>query len=284
MTERKGPTSFLRPFGADLGPRVLSSIVLIPVTLLAVWLGGIAFALMVGVALAGVYHEWDTMVAARRPALLAHLLTAMVALSALAYPMAGTGAVALMMGLAGLLALVFGGKARFWRLAGLVYLGLVVVALVGLRGQGTDGIFAALFLGAAIWMTDIGAYFAGRQFGGAKLSPDISPSKTWSGAISGLAVGTLTAFAVWLAVPGSSSWWMGLGFAVLLSIVGQVGDLAESALKRYFRIKDSGDILPGHGGLMDRLDSLSLAAIALYAIGAGHAGLEAVAHGFLVWG
>lgn len=274
---------WVRPFGADLGPRFISSIILIPVTLLALLWGGLAFSLVVGVVYAGVYREYDVMVAMRKPGLFSNLMAGSMVLVALAYSMAGPMALVLVALTIGLAALVFGGPARWWRLAGVAYMSLVVLAILAMRGQGMDGVIAGMFLGAAIWLTDIGAYFAGRQFGGAKLSPDISPSKTWSGAIGGFAIGTLGALLIWVWFT-TSAWWIGILLAVILSVVGQVGDLGESALKRYFRVKDSGDILPGHGGLMDRLDSLSLAALAVFAIGAGHAGIASVAHGFLFWG
>ncbi len=134
-----------------------------------------------------------------------------------------------------------------------------------------------------IWATDIGAYFTGKQVGGEKLAPDISPSKTWSGAIGGFALGTLAGLIVWLWVVPNSPWWIGLLLASATSIMGQVGDLSESAIKRRFRIKDSGDIIPGHGGLMDRLDSLTFGTIFLFLVGWLHGGFDAVAAGILFW-
>lgn len=283
MSDRGLFGGWVRPFGADLGPRFISSIILIPVTLLALLMGGIAFSLVVGVVFAGVYREYDGMVGMQKPGVLGNLISGSIVLIALAYPMAGPLALLLVGLVVGATALVLGGVARWWRLAGVAYVSAVVLAVLAMRGQGMDGVIAGMFLGAAIWLTDIGAYFAGRQFGGAKLSPDISPSKTWSGAIGGFAIGTLGALLIWVWFT-TSAWWIGVLLAVTLSVVGQIGDLGESALKRYFRVKDSGDILPGHGGLMDRLDSLSLAALAVFAIGAMHAGLGNVAHGFLFWG
>jgi phosphatidate cytidylyltransferase len=123
----------------------------------------------------------------------------------------------------------------------------------------------------------------GRQIGGEKLAPDISPGKTWSGAIGGLAIGALAGLVLWLIVVPASPWWIGLLIAVATSILGQVGDLLESAIKRRFRVKDSGDIIPGHGGLMDRLDSTTFGALFLFSVGALHLGTGAVAQGFLGW-
>src|SRR5690606_11337477 len=147
---------------------------------------------------------------------------------------------------------------------------------------GTDGIWAGLYLGTVVWMTDSAAFFTGRQIGGEKLAPGISPSKTWSGALGGLALGTGAGVLVWSMVTDSPLW-IGLVLSMSISILGQAGDLTESAIKRHFRIKDSGDIIPGHGGLMDRLDSLTFGAILVLFVGSLHAGYGAVAEGLLYW-
>ncbi len=270
------------PFGADLGPRIMSAAVLIPVTLFVLYLGGIWFALLVGGVFAGGHHEYQAMTGGRRPGLYDHTLTALVVVTAIASSLfgAGIGAAVVVFGIG--FSLIAGGARRFWDSGGMLFFGAVVMALVAVRGTSIEGLYAGLFLGATVWLTDTGAYFAGRLFGGAKLSPDISPSKTWSGALGGLLIGTLLALVVWiLATP--SPWWLGAVFGVTLSIVGQIGDLAESGVKRRFRIKDSGDIIPGHGGLMDRLDSLSFATLALFLIGLWHTGWPSIATGFLVW-
>jgi phosphatidate cytidylyltransferase len=283
MSERRGNTRRPAwPFGADLGPRIVSAVVLMPVSLFGLYLGGLWFALLVGGVFAGGHHEYQAMTGGRPPAVYDNILTAFVPLSAVGLalfgPLSGFLVVAFGVGFA----LVAGGARRFWDAAGLIFFGAVVLALIQIRGVGLAGFYAGLFLGATVWLTDTGAYFTGRLLGGAKLSPDISPSKTWSGAIGGLATGTALALVVWiLATP--SPWWIGALFGIVLSIVGQIGDLAESGLKRRFRIKDSGGIIPGHGGLMDRLDSLSFATLALFAIGAWHAGWFRIAEGFLFW-
>lgn len=269
------------PFGADLGPRVISAVVLVPVTLLAVYLGGVWFALLVGGVFAGVHREWQTMTLGRRPGPKANMVSALLVISALAFCVGGALAALLIVAIGCIATLTFGGS-RLWNAFGFAFFGISVMAILATRGDSLAGIYACLFLGAAIWLTDTGAYFTGRIFGGAKLSPDISPSKTWSGAIGGLATGTLLAFVVWLFAT-ESPWWLGLVFGAVLSVSGQIGDLAESAIKRRFRIKDSGDIIPGHGGLMDRLDSLSFAALALFCIGAIHQDTTHVAEGFLIW-
>ena len=269
-------------FGTDLVPRILSSLILVPVTVFTLVAGGLWFAVLVGLVFAGVYREWDAMVTSQKPSWLSNVLAGLIALSAFSYPIGDILASLGILTIAVVLVTLFGRGARVWRLAGLVFTGAVVIAVLSIRGTGSAGIFAGVFLACTVWMTDTGAFFAGRQFGGAKLSPDISPSKTWSGALGGLLTGTLCALIVWLFAT-ASPWWIGVILGVTLSVAGQGGDLVESWAKRRFRIKDSGDILPGHGGLMDRLDSLSFAALVLFVVGAVHGGLHNVANGFLFW-
>lgn len=143
--------------------------------------------------------------------------------------------------------------------AGVLYVGIASVALVWLRGDGAAGRANVLFLVFVVWASDIGAYLAGRLIGGPKLIPAISPAKTWSGAMGGLVaamlVGEAAGQAMAAAPPGRAALVAGL-----LGMAAQVGDLLESAIKRHFGVKDSGWLIPGHGGLLDRLDGLLTAA------------------------
>lgn len=266
----------------DLGPRVASALVLIAVTAIGLYLGGYAFAALVGAVFAGCYREWDRMVTLKPLTMIGGLLVGLVALSALIYPLLGPLATVGLITAASAAAVIIEREAALWRIAGLVFFGLVILALLAIRGVGPDGFVAGLFLGVVVWLTDTGAFFTGRLVGGERLAPDISPSKTWSGALGGLAFGTLGGLLFWLFAAGSP-WWIGGLLAASISILGQLGDLAESAVKRRFRIKDSGDIIPGHGGLMDRLDSLTFAALLVFAVGLVHAGYGNVATGFLSW-
>jgi len=268
---------------SDLGPRLMSALVLLPVTALALFLGGIWFAALVGVVFAGAYREWEIMVGGKTLGYFSLVLVGLVGVSAIVFPIYGPIGSLITGGITILLSFVFPGNSRFWRAGGLGYVCLVIIAVLSMRGTAGMGIVAGVFLAVSVWMTDSAAFFTGRQVGGAKLSPDISPSKTWSGALGGLAMGTIGGTLVW-AVATPSPWWIGAALAALLSVSGQIGDLLESAVKRHFRVKDSGDLIPGHGGLMDRLDSLALAALVLFAVGflhGGDAGL--VASAFLIW-
>lgn len=267
----------------DLGPRLASAAVLIAATVTAVYFGGYIFAALVGAAFAGCYREWDRMVTLKPLTPVGGLLVFFVAVAALLYPLLGPLAVLVVIAVACLTALVVGGEGAPWRVAGLVFFGLVIAAVLAIRGAGSDGILICVFLGSVVWLTDTGAYFTGRQLGGEKLAPDISPSKTWSGALGGLALGTVAGLLLWMIVVPASPWWIGLALALALSISGQLGDLTESAVKRRFRIKDSGDIIPGHGGLMDRLDSVTFPAFLLVVVGVLHSGWGDIASGVIHW-
>ncbi len=158
-----------------------------------------------------------------------------------------------------------GGRDRLLWLPGLGYIGLAVAALLWLRLR-PDGFRLVLFLAAVVWAGDVGAYLFGRLLGGARLAPQISPGKTWSGAIGGTLCAVLAGWAAW---PGTAA--PGILAALLLSVVAQAGDLLESAIKRRFGVKDSGRIIPGHGGLLDRMDGVLAAApvAALLSLAAG---------------
>lgn len=268
---------------ADLRLRLGSAAVLIVGTVVCLYLGGYAFAVAVGIVFAGAYREWETMVTLKPLTPIGVGLIGLVGLSALSFPMLGPLGSMGFVGLGALVALARGGEGALWRAAGLIYFGAVIAAVLATRGATPLGIKAGVYLGCVIWFTDTGAFFTGRQVGGEKLAPDISPSKTWSGALGGLMLGTLCGLGVWILV-SPSSWWIGLGLSVVMSILGQLGDLSESAIKRRFRVKDSGDIIPGHGGLMDRLDSVTFGVLFLFTLGALHGGgVDAVASGFLTW-
>lgn len=150
-------------------------------------------------------------------------------------------------------------------LSGVAYLALVTLSLLSLRHQPETGLQAVLWLLATVWATDIFAYVAGRGLGGPRLAPRLSPRKTWSGALGGLAAAVVVgACTAWFFTGGSA---IGLAMAGgLLSVISQAGDLAESAVKRHVGVKDSGQLIPGHGGLLDRIDALMAAAVAMAAI------------------
>ena len=169
-----------------------------------------------------------------------------------------------------------------WIVAGIGYAGLMLAAPMILRADGEFGPLAILLLFAIVWTTDILGYFAGRAFGGPKLWPAISPKKTWSGAIAGtlgaVIVGVLVARAFGVFNGGAIA-----GVALLLSVVAQLGDLLESWIKRKFGANDASHLIPGHGGVMDRLDGFWAAAFIGCVIGVLRGGFEDAARGLLIW-
>jgi phosphatidate cytidylyltransferase len=275
----------------DLGPRLVSAAVLLTIAIVSLYIGSYLFGAVVGAVFAGCYREWERMVTLRPLSVLGGALIGLLALAALVFPGLGAAASAVLVAVAAVVAAFGQGGTRLWRIGGVLFYGGVIIATMAMRGPsnwldwGTfdTGLWAGVFLGVVIFATDTGAYFMGRQIGGEKLAPDISPGKTWSGAIGGFAIGTLAGLILWLIVVPASPWWIGLALAASMSILGQVGDLTESFIKRRFRVKDSGDIIPGHGGLMDRLDSLTFGVIFLFVVGYFHAGFDAIAAGFLFW-
>ena len=146
---------------------------------------------------------------------------------------------------------------------GLPYVGLTVLALAWLRdGAGWPFVF---FVFLVVWGTDVGAFFVGRTLGGPRLAPKVSPKKTWSGALGGLVFAALAAIAWSASFSAAANPLQVVGVAVVLSVFGQCGDLFESAVKRHYGVKDSGELIPGHGGMLDRIDAL-LAAAPVFAI------------------
>lgn len=250
---------------SNLQLRVLSAIVLIVVVLAATWFGGFWFRLFAIAMSAGIFHEWLAMRKEESVgALYAWPAFSVVAIVLLVdAPLVGCVA-ALGAGLVWLAAARALSRATLWPLWGLLYAGLPAISLSFLR---EEGLVVVILLFVIVWATDIMAYFTGRALGGPKLAPSISPGKTWSGAVGGAAFGLVGGLVVTVAVVGASLGVLATAglISLALSVVSQAGDLFESAVKRRNGVKDSGAIIPGHGGVMDRVDGLVPAAILLYA-------------------
>lgn len=169
-----------------------------------------------------------------------------------------------------------------WGLAGIVYAVSLFFSVVALRGDPDYGLPAIFFLFAVVWATDVFAFFAGRAIGGPKLAPRVSPKKTWSGMIGGVLGGVLAGLVLLMlfSLPVKP---VHAALAAALSLASVAGDLFESAFKRKFNVKDSGHLIPGHGGFMDRLDGFLFAAAAAALIGIGRAGVGDAAAGLLAW-
>jgi phosphatidate cytidylyltransferase len=203
--------------------RVVSASILAPLALACLWVGGLLWTALVAVATVGMFAEWLAMCR---------------------------------------------GEPAWLRVAGVPYVGVGAISLVWLRYDPAVGWSNVLFVILMVWSSDIGAYAFGRLIGGSKLAPAISPGKTWSGAIGGVASAMVVAafvvafgFDRLLDAPvGRALLFHAAAIAAALSVVSQAGDLLESAIKRRFGVKDSGRLIPGHGGLLDRLDGMLTAA------------------------
>ncbi|HLH95228.1 MAG TPA: phosphatidate cytidylyltransferase [Xanthobacteraceae bacterium] len=269
--------------GSDLARRVLSALVMAPLAIGTAYLGGLIFAVLWGLAAIGVFWEWASLVAGagKRPILLGGeaALTIASALAAIGRSPEAVG-VTLLTAIA--IAVMAPTRHPGWTAVGVPYAGAIVIAAIALRSDVENGWIALMFLFAVVWTTDIAAYFVGRLVGGAKLLPRVSPKKTWSGALGGLAAAVLAAIAV-AAAAGLPRLFPIAVIAAGLSSLAQAGDLFESLLKRKFGAKDSSRLIPGHGGLMDRLDGFVAAATAAALIGVVRGGIAAPAHGLLIW-
>lgn len=239
---------------SNLRLRMIASVVMIVVASAALVLGGLAFWLLAVVVALFMMAEWaDLQKVSPRTKRLAQF--------ALSVPLATMAPASLLLETRDFFTLGLVAGAAFFvvivtrlpQLAlGILYCALPVLALVVLRRQ-EDGLIYAFWAMALVWACDIGAYFSGRSIGGPKLAPRLSPNKTWAGLIGGMAAAT--AFALLLHRSAGLPWPMTLA-TPLLAMLSQGGDLYESWLKRRAGVKDSGNILPGHGGVLDRVDGL----------------------------
>ncbi len=268
---------------SNLVLRIASAAVMIPLALGAAYVDGWFFAIFWGAAAIAVLWEWIALVAGPGQKATFSAGASALAAAAVVGELHRPIAALLLIGLGALAAAIFAPRARrVWIIAGVGYAGLMLLAPLVLRGDEQRGLAALLFLFAIVWTTDVLAYFGGRAFGGPKLCPPISPKKTWSGAITG----TLGATVVGVLVVrgfGPTSWIAIAVIAFILSMLSQAGDLLESWIKRRFGAKDAGHLIPGHGGVMDRLDGFWAAALAACLIGLARGGFDAPARGLLVW-
>jgi phosphatidate cytidylyltransferase len=283
------------PGKSDLVLRILSALVLAPLAIIVAWLpsssysttGTWVFGIFWLIAAVAVWWEWTTLVSGRTSGnrLLFFLGSSalMLAMVVAEFSMTRTRTPMLIIALGALAAGVFArAERRIWVAAGVLYAGALLTAPILLRRDAELGLVAILFLFALVWATDIAGYFTGRAFGGPKLAPSISPNKTWSGAIGGVIGGMLAAGAI-AALAGIGNLPAIALVAFGLSAAAQVGDLFESAIKRRFGAKDAGRLIPGHGGVMDRLDGFIAAAAVAMALGIIRADMDTAAQGLLLW-
>jgi phosphatidate cytidylyltransferase len=266
---------------SNLVTRVISALVLVPIAIGAGYGGGAFWLALTCLGAIGLFWEWQYLVGGAQTSVLGTGVFGLVMIGA-ALDLHDLGAAVFVIP-AG--ALAIGSftvvEARFWAPGGIAYAGSALIASVLIRQDVELGLEALMFVLVTVWITDILGYFGGRGIGGPKLWTRVSPNKTWAGAIAG-ALGS-TVFAAAFAVFDNKEMWPVTALGLALSIIAQLGDLGESALKRRFGAKHSGNLVPGHGGVLDRLDGFVAAAIAAALIGAMRSGTDAVGHGLLIW-
>ena len=274
------------PAAGNLLLRTLSAAILAPLAVAVAYVGGVVFVGFWALAAGAVLVEWNAMVADRRRTMLTFLGAAILgvaAIAAIAAPVSGIAAAlaAISVGML-LVCFVAAPGLRGFSAAGVLYAGALLLAPLVLRRDAEFGFIAMVLLFAVVWTTDIGGYFAGRLIGGPKLWPKVSPKKTWAGALGGAGGAVLAALALGAALEPANPLALA-ALALLLSAVSQAGDLFESSVKRKFGVKDAGRLIPGHGGVMDRIDGFVAAAMLAAIIGVARGGFEGAARGFLIW-
>ncbi len=281
-----GPGDANRPVAAaasNLALRIVSAAALAPLAVLAAFLGGWPFALFWGAAAIAVLWEWMTLVAGRGHRLMVSSCGSAIAVAALVAWLHRPITAFLLIGLGALAALIFAPRERrLWIVAGIGYAGAMLLSPMVLRADDAEGFAAMVLLFAVVWTTDVLGYFAGRALGGPKLLPTISPKKTWSGAIAGTLGAMVVAVAVMQQIRSFETAAIAI-IALLLSVAAQLGDLLESGIKRKFGAKDASQLIPGHGGVMDRLDGFWAAALVACVIGMLRGGFDGAGHGLLDW-
>ncbi|WKA31691.1 phosphatidate cytidylyltransferase [Bradyrhizobium roseum] len=261
--------------------RIAAAAVLIPIAVAIAYAGGWLWTSLVTLAAIGLFVEWLAVVglAGVTRAMLPGVAALVIAGVCLASGRLDAALVVLGVGFVAVAAIV--PERRNWAAAGFLYAAAAEMASVLLRLDPVKGFAALMFVLLIVWVTDSGGYFAGRGIGGPKLWPRVSPKKTWAGAVGGLAASLAVA-------AGFAAFDLGrigplLMLSGALSAVSQLGDLFESAVKRRFGVKDSSHIIPGHGGLMDRLDGFVAAVVLAAVFGFLRGGADGVGRGLMVW-
>jgi phosphatidate cytidylyltransferase len=275
------PAAVAEPGSRNLLIRVVAALVLAPLAIAIAFAGDWLWTGLVTLAAIGLYVEWLTIVGAAQQMRVVASGGAALAISGfcLAAGRIDASLVVLALGLFGVALL--SPERRGWTAAGFVYAAAAEIASVLVRLDQSQGFAALILILLAVWVTDIGGYFAGRGIGGPKLCPRVSPNKTWAGAVGGFAASLVIALGFAAFGLGKTGPLLLLG--AVLSIVSQLGDLFESAVKRRFGVKDSSHIIPGHGGLLDRLDGFVAAVVLAAIFGFLRGGVDGVGRGLMVW-
>jgi len=274
---------------ANLVMRIAAALVLAPIAIAAAYAGGWIWTASLTMVAVGLYIEWLMVVglAGERRAAIGGTIALAIAGACLVLGRIEAAWIVLAVGL--VVVAILSSRLRGWSVAGFIYAAAAQMASVLLRLDAEMGFAALVFVFLVVWVTDIGGYFAGRGIGGPKLWPRVSPKKTWAGAIAGFAASLAVAAAFAALAPHREGQLLALkigpllGLGAVLSIVSQLGDLFESAVKRRFGVKDSSHLIPGHGGLMDRLDGFIAAMVVAAIFGFLRGGVDGVGRALMVW-
>jgi len=261
--------------------RVAVAAVLIPLAVAIAYFGGWLWTALVTAAAIGLFVEWLSVIGVASTLALAIRGGVALAIGGICFAVGRIDAALIVLALGLISVLWTAPDRRGWAAAGFCYAAAAEIASVLLRLDPVKGFAALMFVLVIVWVTDSGGYFAGRGIGGPKLWPSVSPKKTWAGAVGGFAASLavacgFAAFDLGRTVPLLIS-------AAILSVASQLGDLFESAVKRRFGVKDSSHIIPGHGGLMDRLDGFVAAVVLAAIFGFLRGGADGVGRGLMVW-
>jgi phosphatidate cytidylyltransferase len=265
----------------NLVMRVVAALVLAPVAIALVYAGGIAWSISVTLVAIGLFVEWLTITGLGRELRVSVPGVAVLALAGFCLIAGRLDAALIVLAIGAVTVALVSGARRNWATAGLFYAAGAEIASFLVRLDAVKGFAALMFVLLVVWVTDIGGYFAGRSIGGPKLWARISPKKTWAGAAGGFIASLLVAAGFAAFEIGTTGPLLLLG--AVLSMVSQLGDLFESAVKRRFGVKDSSHIIPGHGGLLDRLDGFVAAVIVAAIFGFLRGGADGVGRGLMVW-
>jgi phosphatidate cytidylyltransferase len=275
------PAAASAPDSRNLVMRIAVAAVLIPLAVAIAYAGGWLWTALVTLAAIGLFVEWLAIVGLAGAIRVTVPGVAALAVAGLCFAIGRLDAALIVLAVGFVAVVSIAPERRGWAAAGFLYAAAAEIASVLVRLDPAKGFAALMFVLLIVWVTDSGGYFAGRGIGGPKLWPRVSPKKTWAGAAGGFAASLAVAV-------GFAAFDLGrigplLMLSGALSVVSQLGDLFESAVKRRFGVKDSSHIIPGHGGLMDRLDGFVAAVVVAALFGFLRGGADGVGRGLMVW-